>query len=160
RFADEAERPVPDEGARQETRLAEDLEAVADPEHGPAGACVLRDRSHDRRAARHRAAAEVVTVGEAARQDDGVDAAEIAILVPERDRITTEDPLNHAERIPVVERAGERDDAPAHQRRSSSSSTRKSSMTPFASKRSHISRTRALAASRPASRSWSSMYFP
>src|SRR6185369_9376551 len=31
RFADEAERPVPDERARQETGLAEYLEAVADP---------------------------------------------------------------------------------------------------------------------------------
>ena len=37
--ADEPERPVPDQGAREQPGLAEDLEAVADPEHrtAPAG---------------------------------------------------------------------------------------------------------------------------
>src|SRR5437867_3102744 len=87
------------------------------------------------------------------------DAPQVPVLVPERDRLVTESPLHGAQRVPVVERAGEGNDAPAHQRASSASSKRKSSITPLASSRSHIARTRA-SDSAPASRNRSSMYFP
>ena len=70
--ADEGERGVSDQHAREQARLAEDLEAVADAEHGPA----VRRRTRSPpsmigREAGDRAAAQVVAVGEAAGQDDG-----------------------------------------------------------------------------------------
>src|SRR5207244_3478465 len=105
-------------------------------------------------------AAEVVAVREAARQDDAVRAAERAVLVPERHRLVAHHALGGAQRVPVVVGAGEDDHPPAHQRRSSASSTRKSSITPLASSRSHISRTRAEAVAEAASSSRSSMYLP
>src|SRR5439155_1302417 len=76
-------------------------------------------------------------------------------LDPHRDQVAHE-----AERAVAHQRAGEEAHPPAHQRRSSASSTRKSSITPLASSRSHISRTRAVAAWGSASRSLSSMYLP
>ena len=59
-------------GAGQEARLEQDLEAVADAEHQPARLGVPLDRRHHRRERRHRAGAQVVAVGEAARQDHEV----------------------------------------------------------------------------------------
>src|SRR5581483_10260745 len=64
---DERERRVRSEHAGQQAGLAEDLKAVADPEHRSAVGGELRDRSHDRREAGNRTAAEVVAVGKAAR---------------------------------------------------------------------------------------------
>ena len=64
--AHEAERLVAQQRPRQQARLAEDLEAVADPEHEPA---CLRELAHGggrRREAGDRATAEVVAVREAA----------------------------------------------------------------------------------------------
>ena len=60
--------------AGQQPRLEQDLEAVADAEHRAAGVGERRDRGHDRREPRDRAGAQVVAVGEAARQDDDVGA--------------------------------------------------------------------------------------
>src|SRR5438093_13786517 len=115
---------------------------------------------HDGRELGHGAAGEVGPVGEAAGQDDAVDAAELAVLVPEGHRLVAEHAPGGAQRVAVVERAGKDDHPPAHQRRSSASSTRKSSITPLASSRSHISRTRAEAVAEAASSSRSSMYLP
>jgi hypothetical protein len=59
--------------------FAEDLEAVARAEHEPAARQELRQRFDDRRAAGHRARAEVITVGEAARKDDAVEIGQVAV---------------------------------------------------------------------------------
>ena len=60
-----------------------------------------------------RAAAQVVAVREATRQDHRVDAAQVVVAVPERDRLVAAD-ADRALRVDVVERAGEGDDADLH----------------------------------------------
>ena len=82
--AQEAQPDVGQQRARQQPRLAQDLEAVADPEHRPAVARELDHRLHHRREARDRPRAQVVAVGEPARDDDRVDAAEVAVAVPQQ----------------------------------------------------------------------------
>src|SRR5205814_1265638 len=67
--------------AGQQVRLAQDLEAVADAEHGQPVAGRLDDRVHDRGEPRDRAAAQVVAVGEAAGQDHRVDPVQVDVLV-------------------------------------------------------------------------------
>src|SRR5215211_7757963 len=81
---DERERRVRPQRAGQQPRLAEDLEAVADPEHEAALGGEGRDRSQRRREAGDRAAPEVVAVREPAGQDDGGDIRETIVTVPDR----------------------------------------------------------------------------
>ena len=104
---------VADQPARQQVRLDQDLEAVADAEHRHAGVRGVDDLGHDRRARGDGAAAQVVAVAEAARQHDRVDALEVVGAVPEGDGLGAGQP-DGALRVPVVERAGEGDDADAH----------------------------------------------
>src|SRR3989441_267839 len=158
--AHEAERAVGDQRPGEQPRLAQDLEAVADAQHEATLAGVPRHGVHDGREHGQRAAAEGVAVREAARQDHAVRAAERAVLGLEGHRLVAQHALGGAQRVPVVVGAGEDDHPPAHQRRSSASSTRKSSITPLASSRSHISRTRAEAVAEAASSSRSSTYLP
>ena len=109
---DEAQRRVGQQRARQEPGLAQDLEAVADAQHQPAGGGELGDLLHHRGKARDRAHAQVVAVGEAAGDDDGVDALQVAVAVPEDDRVA--DPAAGHERIDLVAGPGEADDAELH----------------------------------------------
>jgi hypothetical protein len=88
--ADEAKRLVPQQRTGQQAGLAEDLEAVADPEHEPARSGELARRRRRRREARDRAAAEVVAVREAAGQDDRVEIRQLVLLVPDRNRLRVE----------------------------------------------------------------------
>jgi hypothetical protein len=69
---DEPGRDIAHQHAWQKPRFAQDLEAVADPEHQPAATGVITHRVHDRRASGDRAAAEVVSVREPSRQHDEV----------------------------------------------------------------------------------------
>ena len=71
-LADEAELSVAHQNARQKAGLAQDLEAVADAQHQSAARRVVADRPHDRRPCRDRATAQIVAVGESARQDDQI----------------------------------------------------------------------------------------
>ena len=64
------------------------------------------------REAGDRAAAQVVAVGEAAGQDHRVDAVQVGVGVPERDRLGAGD-ADRAQRVAVVEAAREGDDADA-----------------------------------------------
>src|SRR5262249_55903356 len=143
------------------TRFAEDLEAVADAEHEPARLRMARYGLHDRGEAGDRATAQVVAIRESARQHDAVDVAQVLLLVPDRDGVVAEDAIRHAEHGMVVVRPGERHHTPAHGYAPPSTiSTRKSSITPFASSCSHIAWTRAVAAARSTSRRRSSTYLP
>ena len=89
--ADELEIAVPAQHARQQPRLAEDLEAVADPEHGAAGGRELAHGVEHRREAGDRAAAQVVAVREAARQHDRRRAAR-QLLAPRARRAAASAP--------------------------------------------------------------------
>src|SRR3954454_8397833 len=110
--ADEAQRRVGQQRARQQAGLAEDLEAVADAEHQAAVARELGHRVHDRPEPPQWPDAQVVAVREAARDDDGVDALEVRVAVPELDRLAD---LGRGEpRVGVVAGAGKGDDAELH----------------------------------------------
>ena len=76
------ERGVADQRPRQEARLAQDLEAVADAEDQPAAGGKVPHRLHDRREPRDGAAPQVVAVGEPARHDHEVGVAQARVLVP------------------------------------------------------------------------------
>ena len=82
-FADEVEAFIANEGAGEESALAEDLKAVADAEDCATGCGETFYRLHDRRETGDGSAAEVVAVGEASRNDDGVEAGERGVLVPD-----------------------------------------------------------------------------
>ena len=82
-MAAEAKVPVPDQSPRQEVRLTEHLESVADPEREPSAAREVDHLAHDRAEAGDRPALEVVPVGEAARQHHDVHALEVRRLVPQ-----------------------------------------------------------------------------
>src|SRR3954453_9142185 len=103
--ADEAQLAVWQQGAGQQVRLAEHLEAVADAEDQSPVAGELDDRLHDRREPGDRADAQVVAVGEAAGDDHGVDVLQVAVGVPQQLRLP--DAAAREQRVDVVARAGE-----------------------------------------------------
>jgi len=111
--ADEVQARVAHERAREQARLAQDLEAVADAQHRQAPPGRGDDLGHDRRDARDRSRPQVVAVGEAAGHDHGVDPAQVAVGVPQRDGRAARE-AHRARGVAVVERAGERDDADVH----------------------------------------------
>jgi hypothetical protein len=78
----EPKRPIPNERPRQNLGLAKDLEAIADAEHRSGAAGERNHVLHDRGEAGDGAAPQIVAVGEAPRQDHGVDPAKIALGVP------------------------------------------------------------------------------
>jgi hypothetical protein len=97
---------------RQQPGLAQDLEAVADPEHEATFAGELFDLGHDRGKARDRAGPEVVPVGEATRHDHRVDALKVVVGVPQQHRVPH--PCRRLQRVDVVARAGKPDHAELH----------------------------------------------
>src|SRR6476619_7278960 len=104
---------VADQRARKQVALGEHLEAVADAEDGQYAPRRRHERVHDRCEPGDGAAAQVVAVGEAPGEDDGVDAQEVRVAVPERDGFAAA-LADGARGVTVVEGAGERDDADPH----------------------------------------------
>ena len=118
-LAAELEALVPQERPGKEPGLAEDLEAVAAPEHQPAAGHEARQRLDDRRAARHGARPQVVAVGEAARQDEAIEAVDIGVPVPHvLDRLV-EHLGDDVVEVHVTPRAREDHDAESHEASSS-----------------------------------------
>ena len=105
---------LPSSAPGQQPRLAQHLEAVADPQHEPAGVRELDDGLHHRREARDRARAQVVAVGEAAGHDDRVGPAQVALAVPQQLRVA--DAPRGRQRVDLVAGAGELKDAELHRR--------------------------------------------
>src|SRR5262245_53632190 len=68
----EFERRVAHQHARQKSGFAQDLEAVAYPEHEPAARSMSAHRRHDRRPRRNRAATEIIAVGKTTGYHDEV----------------------------------------------------------------------------------------
>src|SRR5688572_1601369 len=81
-FAAKLERAVADQRAWEQTGLAQDLEPIANPQHGAALGREVLDRLHDRAEARNRPGAQVIAVAEAARDDHRIGIAEGSFLVP------------------------------------------------------------------------------
>ena len=103
--AGEAEVGVRQERPRQQPRLAENLEAVADPEHEAAGAGQLDDGVHRRGEARDRPRPQVVPEREAAWDDHCVGSTEVAVAVPHE--LGLADHAGGAQRVDLVAGAGE-----------------------------------------------------
>ena len=97
---DEPQRRVRQQRPGQQPGLAQNLEAVADPEHDPAGPRELCDLLHHRREPRDRASAQVVAVREASRHDHRVDALQVAVCVPQDHRLA--DALGGELRVDLV----------------------------------------------------------
>ena len=113
-FADEVEAFVANEGAGEESALAEDLEAVADAENGAAGCGETFYRLHDRRELGDGSAAEVVAVGETAGNDDGVEAGERGVLMPHEVGGGAGKVIESENAVLVAIRAREADDGEFH----------------------------------------------
>ena len=112
--ADELEADVADERARQQVGFGQDLEAVADAHDEAAAGGEVGDRGHDGAEAGDGAAAQVVAVGEAAGDDDGVDVAQVGVLVPEPDRLGAGEGGDGVPGVVVGVDAREHADADAH----------------------------------------------
>ncbi len=113
-LAAELQAVVAHEGAGQEAGLAQDLEAVAATEHQPAGLGVARHRLHHRREAGDGAAAQIVAVGEAARQHDAVVLREVPLAMPDIVDLLPKDRVQDVVAVPITPRAGEHNYSEAH----------------------------------------------
>jgi hypothetical protein len=82
-LADEDTDVVTDQGARQQVRLAENLEAITDAEHRHPSVSGLDHLSHHRREPGDRPTAQIITVGKPARQDHCIDAVKVVATVPQ-----------------------------------------------------------------------------
>jgi hypothetical protein len=87
-LAVEAQRLVGEQHARQQAGFGDDLEAVADAEHRRARLGARLDFAHDRRMRCHRAAAQVIAIGKAARNDDQVGLGQVAVAMPDFERLS------------------------------------------------------------------------
>ncbi len=113
-FADEVEAFVANEGAGEESALAEDLKAVADAQDGATGCGETFHRLHDLRELGDGSAAEVIAVGEAPGNDDGVEAGERGVLVPDEVGRGAGKVIESENAVLVAVRAWEADDGEFH----------------------------------------------
>jgi hypothetical protein len=90
------------------------LKAVADAQHQTAALGKLHHPAHDRRKARHGAAAQVIAIGKPAGQDQTVESARKLVFVPEKFYALAHLVLETIENILIVARAGKNDDTPTH----------------------------------------------
>src|SRR5690606_12345092 len=103
---------VADQTPRQQVRLHEHLESVADAQHGHARCRGILHLGHDRRQCRDRTGAQVVAVAEPTGKHECVHALEVVRAVPQGDRLGAGD-AHGALRIAVIQRTGEGDDPDA-----------------------------------------------
>src|SRR6185437_13135666 len=129
-----------------------------DGEHRPAAVREGDDVLHHGAEPRDRAGPQVIAVTEAAGQDDHVAVVQVVMLVPEKGRPFAESVDDGTVGVVVAVRAGKGDDAELHA--ASTVAISKSSVTGFASRRSHMARaSRSADCWSPASSS-STMYRP
>jgi hypothetical protein len=100
--------------ARQQTRLGEDLEAIADSQHQPAARGKPLHRLHDRRKMRNGAGAQVIAVGKPARNQHRVHALEILAVVPKKGDWLVRDLGDHVVGVMVAVRSGENQHSKFH----------------------------------------------
>ena len=141
--ADESEGAVRAQNSWEKACLAEDLEAVADPEHRPALTREGRYGGHDGSEPGDGAAAEVVTVGEPPGQYDAVDRRQRRLAVPDQHGLCPE-AVEREGGVAVVVRAGKDEYGDARSRIAHAdagvpTSTSKLSMSGLASSRRHMS---------------------
>src|SRR5438132_1735770 len=113
--ADETQAAVAHHCAGKQTRLAKNLEAVADAQDHTAGLGEFLDGLHHRRKSRDGASPQIVAVGESAGQDDGVAIREILGLVPYEFDGLLQDVADGVKSVVVAIGPGENDDSKFHE---------------------------------------------
>ena len=115
---------VAQQGPRQQPRLLQNLEPIADAQHQPAAIREIGDRLHHRCEAGDGTAAQVVTIGKAAGKDHQIEAVEMLLAMID----VTHRLLEHVQQgvgaIPVAPGSREDDDAGPHDPPSPPSPTR------------------------------------
>src|SRR5918997_2376909 len=104
--AHEAHVRVAEQGAGQQMRLRQNLETVAHAQDRSPVPGELFERAHHLREAGDGARPQVVAVGEAAGNYNGVDALEVGFCVPELDRLAPR-PLHAVQRVAIAVGSGE-----------------------------------------------------
>ncbi len=111
RLADIFQGRVAQQGAGQHAGFAQDLETVADAHHRDAALGGDPDRLDHGRERRHGPAAQIVAIGEAARQHDQVQARrQLGVLVPDHRDLGAGGALDRHLAVAVAVGAGEDDD--------------------------------------------------
>mgnify|MGYP000949365318 CR=1 FL=1 len=114
--ADELQRCIAHQHTRQQAGFRENLEAVADAEHGRARLGLCDHVAHDRRMGRHGPAAQVVAVRETARQHDEVGGRHAGLPVPHHARRPAEHGVQRHLHVAVAVVSGKYDDGCTHGR--------------------------------------------
>src|SRR3989440_7335802 len=148
---------ISEERAGKQARFLQDLKPIADTQHQPAPIRKVGNRLHHRREPRNRAAAQVVTVGKPARQDDQFQIVESTLAVVDVAHRLAEDLTDCMETVPVTPGARKDDDS---RPQAGCTSMRKSSITALARSCCAISSTRARARSSSGSSSVIARYLP
>ena len=110
----ELERDVAEKRAGQQSRLAEDLEPVTDPEDDAPALSEPGDLLHDRTESRDRSWTEIVPVGEASGNDHEVGITQLTLSMPHEARLGLDHGLQCLEAIVVAVGARKRDDDRPH----------------------------------------------
>src|SRR5688500_14021534 len=113
-FAMKLQVAVAQHRTREQPGFAENLKAIADPEHGAAAAGKFRHAGHDWREPGDGAGAEVIAVREASRQHHHVGPLQGGFLVPDEFRILPEHVPGGMIGVVIAIRSGEDDDAEFH----------------------------------------------
>ena len=114
RFADIFQAYIPHQCSREQARLAQNLEAVANTEHQAAGGGEIPHRLHHWREFRDRPGAEVIAVGESAGHDDGFTILQVVGFVPQQGDRLSGHLLDCPTGIMVTVGSWENDDAEFH----------------------------------------------
>ena len=108
----------------KQSRLAQNLEAIADAEHQPAAPGMGPHRIHDRRPRSDGAAAQIVAIGKAAGNDHEIGAGrQRGVGVPHHGRFGARHKPERARHVALAIDAGEDDDGGFHGSRSAHPST-------------------------------------
>src|SRR5579872_664814 len=114
RLADKLQPPISDQRPRQQMRLAEDLEAVADSEHITAEIGVVADSIHYRRKAGDGPGPQIVAIREATRQDQAVVSLDASLLMPYVVHGLTQNVLDHMISVLIADGSRKADDTEFH----------------------------------------------
>ena len=113
-LTDEMLARVAAQSAGQQVGFAENLETVANADDGFAQGGEFGDRIHDGRETGDGAGAQVVAVGEAARQNERIERRKVRLFMPDARLGMTEHLLDDVRTVAVAVGAGENDDSEMH----------------------------------------------
>src|SRR5882762_9601286 len=113
-LAAELKRTIPDQSARKQAGLAEDLKTVADAQDQPAIGGKGLHGLHDGAETGNRPGAQIVAVAKSARNDDRLTVAQRSFLVPKQPRRMPEDIAEHMHGVLVAIRSWKLEDGKIH----------------------------------------------